>query len=715
MDEKKVYKSTVRRVEARPRSKRLRELGVSGSVAGGGTVVNVIGQGGGVAAAGDGHTHGNKSVLDKISADSDGYMYLTQLHEVTEVDEESGEERSYWKSGTEKVRAGEADHAASARDLDEESNANERFLRKDGDDGTEYGLQVGGLLELLTGAGSPGFTSGLLGSGFSLIRDEGTGRWRMEIDDLTVRQLATFFELVIKRMKHVGGSIVLTPASMECIRVEETEGGWRCYFKASDGSRGVVNEFVAGDLVRCQSFNLRSLEGGSNGVRTAFYWRLVTAVEDDWIELSADDCAEGSGVPAVGDTIVQLGNRGDASRQHAIVMDTTGPDAPSFKQYRGIDGYSLDGKEITVFSNALNKIKGRFVSEVTGMDLDDTLELWSHQMESMKAQTDRTMIIWFDSHVPSNDNLPASDWTTEDDKKAHEEDMYYCREDGRAYRYALLDSGYGWMEITDADTIRALEKASQAQDTADGKRRNFTAQPTDEHVYDVGDFWCNATYPEDGSIYRNDMLRCVTAKKTGESFDIAHWKPVNEATTAKIETLTVVDAEGNLKSQVKVSADQIIMNGEAIFTKDGDVDESGTAIDGGKIKTELIDTKRLVVNNLEAKDENGNVSCSIDGKSGVLKARGADIEGKLGPFYTDYNGFYTEDADFLIYETHRCVLIRNNSSYARVGGDAYDKEPRVVVHNENKACEFVSGNYGLKVTSEGVFKTSDGGSSWTSI
>lgn len=440
-----------------------------------------------------------------------------------------------------------------------------RYLRKDQADRTEHSLGVGGslsvggdqtvngnhtvegsslikgLLSLLTGAASTDFLSGFLGAGFELRKDEATGRWRLEVDELMVRVVATFFELVIHKLRHVGGSIVLTPASMQCVRVEEMEKAYRCYFKQTDGERSVVQEFVVGDQALSQSFNLQALDGG--GVRTSFYWRLVTAVGEDWIDLSKTDCAEGSGVPQAGDDIVQLGNRSDVTRQNAIILDTTGSDAPSIKQYRGINGYTLsDDMAITVFSSKLNRIRGQFISEATGEDYDQTMAAMGEtvkavraDMDAVKEQTDREFTIWFYDVDPTAQNLPASDWTTDALKREHAEDIYYNRTAGHAWRWmATADGSYAWHEITDQESLRALETAAKAQDTADSKRRNFVAQPTNDQAYDIGDTWSNATY---GDLYDNDTLVCIKAKAAGEAFSITHWRAASTATTAYIQNL----------------------------------------------------------------------------------------------------------------------------------------------------------------------------------
>ena len=501
--------------------------------------------------------------------------------------------RMKWKRNFERVRALYEEMSTTIAEMNKAMEG--QFLRKDQDDRTEHSLGVGGkltvdgdasvggsqtvsgsqkvvgdasvggsqtvdgdqtvggsqtvegsslikgLLSLLTGAASPDFLSGLLGTGFELRFNQETGRWRLEIDELLVRVVAIFFELVIHRLRHVGGSIVLTPASMQCIRVEETEDAYRCYFKQTDGERSVAQEFVVGDQARSQSFNLQALDGG--GVRTSFYWRLVTAVGEDWIDLSKTDCAEGSGVPRAGDDIVQLGHRSDATRQKAIILDTTGSDAPSIKQYRGINGYVLsDDMAITVFSSKMNRIRGQFISEATGEDYDQTMAAMGEtvkavraDMDAVKEQTDREFTIWFYDVDPTAQNLPASDWTTDALKREHAEDIYYNRTAGHAWRWmATADGSYAWHEITDQESLRALETAAKAQDTADSKRRNFVAQPTNDQAYDIGDTWSNATY---GDLYDNDTLVCVKAKAAGEAFSITHWRAASTATTAYIQNL----------------------------------------------------------------------------------------------------------------------------------------------------------------------------------
>ena len=243
------------------------------------------------------------------------------------------------------------------------------------------------------------FSTGVLGNGFFLGEDE-NGDAYLEVDKMLVRKTAEFVELVIQRLRHVGGQIVLTPAQMKCSRVEEYETFYRCYFETTDGSKTIYNEFVAGDQARCQVFNLEdeyvpaerafSLEGGGSllwedggkalaedqRVQTGgsrYYWRLVTGTGDNYIDLSKADCDAGSDMPAAGDDIVQLGNRDDASRQCAIVLSAYGNDAPYIKMYRGINSYDMDGKEFFTVSRTLIDIIADRIRLSNGKDVGEEL------------------------------------------------------------------------------------------------------------------------------------------------------------------------------------------------------------------------------------------------------------------------------------------------------------------------------------------------------
>lgn len=244
------------------------------------------------------------------------------------------------------------------------------FLNKDREDQTNFLLKLlGGIIT--NNIESEGFATGALGTGFTLKSDE-NGRSYLEVDYALFRRSATFVELLIQALRHVGGQIMLTPASMHCIRVEEQADSYRCFFESTDGDRTIANEFVVGDQARSQTFNIK--EGVHENVKNTYYWRLVTAVGDDYIDLSKTDCDAGSGVPSEGDDIVQLGNRTDEERQSAIILSSYGNDAPYFKLYRGINSYDLTGKEFVSFSRSEVMVIADSIRLSTGETVKDYID-----------------------------------------------------------------------------------------------------------------------------------------------------------------------------------------------------------------------------------------------------------------------------------------------------------------------------------------------------
>lgn len=206
-------------------------------------------------------------------------------------------------------------------------------------------------------------------SGFA-IKQRSDGKYQMLLTDLIVWGKAIFNTLLIRELSYVGGNIVLSPAAGKISYIKEVYSettneliGWKCYLLADDGTTATINSFKVDDQVRCKTFNIAS--GVYENVSNKDYWRLVTKVStenevitDDeghelydgkkfaWIQIAKDNCMEGSDSPAVGDTIVLMGNRSDKSRQHLLMMETEGDSAPKFTMYRGINSYSLKDKSI---------------------------------------------------------------------------------------------------------------------------------------------------------------------------------------------------------------------------------------------------------------------------------------------------------------------------------------------------------------------------------
>lgn len=211
---------------------------------------------------------------------------------------------------------------------------------------------------------SAAFKPGVGGKGFMLGDTYGTTTDSyLEVDRLLVRKTAEFAKLVIRELQSVGGEIVLSPAAMKISNVVYFEKGvylpeyeelplrynvYRCYFSQKKGDEEIENQFVEGDLVRCQTFNVK--KGANGNVKNRYYWRKVYKVGKDFIDVLADFGDTGSDVPQAGDELVQMGNVYDTDRQSVVVLSAYGADAPSLKMYEGVDSYSLENKEDFVLS-----------------------------------------------------------------------------------------------------------------------------------------------------------------------------------------------------------------------------------------------------------------------------------------------------------------------------------------------------------------------------
>lgn len=212
------------------------------------------------------------------------------------------------------------------------------------------------VIAFLKGLTAGDFQQGSTGVG--IYQDE-QGNWHIETDYLDVRMKFTAREVEIQRVYHIAGSQMKTSANMQCVRVEELDGVYRCYMNVTDDDGNeITNDFKLQDQAYVQTFNLVKQADGTTG--NHFLWRLVTAVGADYIDLSKDVCAEGSDVPKAGDDIVQLGYRGtdDPERQNAVIDAGAGEGSPYYRQFTGINSFSFPEPE-TQLKPGDNIVTGR--------------------------------------------------------------------------------------------------------------------------------------------------------------------------------------------------------------------------------------------------------------------------------------------------------------------------------------------------------------------
>jgi hypothetical protein len=310
----KNYTAVITQRTPRPRSKRLREMGI-GSAAG--TTVVMSGAAGGTTVTGDGHTHANLSVLNEISTDTNGYQYLTQLREVENP--ETGE--TTVEQVTEKVKAGYAD---VAKNLSEDSPIREMFLSRLVDDVAkgnitfEQAIKVLGLASFGGGAEFGEFIKSLYAGKGAGIDANGNA----EFESVRVRSYFECLELIVNRLSAIEGDQILTEA--DTIESVDDLGNncyglhlrskWDGYFTAQRENnvlKGIINTLAAGSGLYYTCW-MRV-----NSVNTANNYIEVTAYPDE-------DTPAGTNYPPCADMkIARWGNQTDKTRQSCIYLSST--------------------------------------------------------------------------------------------------------------------------------------------------------------------------------------------------------------------------------------------------------------------------------------------------------------------------------------------------------------------------------------------------------
>jgi hypothetical protein len=442
----------------------------------------------------------------------------------------------------------------------------------------------------------------------------------------------------------VGSNRILKVEEVNITYDGVSQKAYRCYFLGEQDGSKVENKWKVGDQARSKSFNLT--EGKYHNVGNHYYWRLVIGVSSEaveidgkkyhYVDLSDIDKDAASDEPMVDDILNQCGNRTDITRQSCLVFSAVDTYSPCITLYHGVDGYTFNNKEYVNYgvNHSTNKaffhvygdmyfgdrptsannyegssyvkydsdkkkvtIKGDLDIKSTydGKTLDkyiadnsldknavETIIKKSETITDLKNQIDGAIETWFYDGVPTLKNEPAIGWT-DNEKKIHLGDLYYDNLTGKAYRFAKDDSTYKWTIITDTELTKALEDSSQALKDAKSKRRIFGSQPVPP--YDVNDMWVNATYPSDGSTYKNEILKCSTSKAEGEEFDISDWELASKYTDdTKAEEAK--KAAEKAQAEIKDTQTNLIALGTTVsnnkkafdaFTSDGYLDSSEIA------------------------------------------------------------------------------------------------------------------------------------------
>lgn len=197
------------------------------------------------------------------------------------------------------------------------------------------------------------------------------------------------------------------------------------------------------------------------------------------------------------------------------------------------DSIQIKGKDV----NAIAKEKAE--AEVNNF-ISNT---YTTDINNLQSQIDGQIETFFYDYEPTLQNIPASEWTTNEERKKHEGDLFYWKSKGYAYRFMQDGATWKWQLVQDTDITLALAAAEKAQDTADHKRRVFVVQP--EPPYDIGDLW---TQGETG-----DLMRCRVARASG-SYDSSDWEKASKYTDDSSLDLFIngvfKDSLNSLKTQI---------------------------------------------------------------------------------------------------------------------------------------------------------------------
>lgn len=258
------------------------------------------------------------------------------------------------------------------------------------------------------------------------------------------------------------------------------------------------------------------------------------------------------------------------------------------------DSVQIKGKDV----NAIAKEKAE--TEVNNF-ISNT---YTTDINNLQSQIDGQIETFFYDYEPTLQNIPASGWTTNEERKKHEGDLFYWKSKGYAYRFMQDGATWKWQLVQDTDITLALAAAEKAQDTANHKRRVFVVQP--EPPYDIGDLWTQGS--------NGDLMRCKVARASG-SYSVDDWEKASKYTD-KDDIKNAIDNYDTSLGQDEVF-NKLTKGGteQGIYIEDGKVYINAKYILAGLLAGERINGRGLKVIN-----DDKNVTLEIDSKGNVILA-----------------------------------------------------------------------------------------------
>lgn len=264
--------------------------------------------------------------------------------------------------------------------------------------------------------------------------------------------------------------------------------------------------------------------------------------------------------------------------------------------------------------------KDNYTDDSTVTDFIENI--YDPKIEDIQNQIDGKIDTYYYDYEPANSNHPASEWTTAYERQKHVGDLFFWKSKGFTYCYMKVDTSFQWVRVKDADIESAMQKASKAQDTADGKRRVFTSTP--QPPYDVGDLWTQGS--------TGDLMRCRTARATG-NYTSSDWILATKYTDDTVANKALAEIkvlDGKIK--LKVSSEDV----ESIIEQKAD-------------------SIRMQAKSISWKSEGSSMS-----PTGYLKCSGAEIDGTIRSTDIIRTVYMTAGYNQYWYETNNVGIIGTN-------------------------------------------------------
>lgn len=267
----------------------------------------------------------------------------------------------------------------------------------------------------------------------------------------------------------------------------------------------------------------------------------------------------------------------------------------------------VDTGIVDIVANTLS-IRGKTVEEIAQEETKDYVDTVIGDLD-----IDVTTQYFYD-YDPTLENLPASEWATDEDKDSHLNSLFYNTNTKKVFRFVKSGTVYSWEPFDDPEIAEALETASSAQDTADGKRRVFITTP--QPPYDAGDLWWTST--ADGAA---TIKVCTTSRESG-TYVSTDWIDNSYANTDDIDSaITEYDA-----SLGQTEIFNKLTNGgqtQGIYIQNGKLYINADYILSGTVAGQRINAKGIKV-----LDSNNNTTFEIDSNGNVtIRANTFSLQG----------------------------------------------------------------------------------------